>query len=535
MNTFWSYLTPSMLSYSVKPRSSQQQGFTLLEMVLVLFLIGLLASAGLLFTEGVEDQAKYDETKRRMELIRKAIVGDHTRTINGAPEISGFATDMGRLPECLAELIFPRNCADDDDLPDWNYDADSGIWLGWRGPYLNTLNDRDGISRFRDGYGNIDPDPLEDDQNYGWEYSLDDATGQVILASVGFHIYVPEDDIISEIVSFNDYAVTLAEEWKKLPVVFNNILQPKDSTEFINIPTDSLRIRLNYPADGELISWSDGSLDSLPKRDVSAFLSETFPAFSLTLIDNGNIKLPFEDGVSKEIYFSSPITKTGNEITLSPGTIITYREPAPSLEALYQFQVSPFCKPDCRFVIEGIVETADENYSVLTTNSLVDSSLSAPSSMLMILVDNLVKAKLIVPIGSSVSTGTLTLPNGATVSLPANSSDIFENQIVLGGSSITVSESFTLNNNAVTTSLTGDVFAVPSGTVRGMGNDLSVPATLSLTMGQRSLTVVCEIDGEVFTGDCASPPEASTNRSFITLSPRNTVPSPPEPLIWSIK
>ena len=78
-----------------------QYGFTLLEMVLVLFLIGLLASAGLLFTEGVEDQAKYDETKRRMELIRKAIIGDATRTINGAPEVSGFAADMGRLQDLV--------------------------------------------------------------------------------------------------------------------------------------------------------------------------------------------------------------------------------------------------------------------------------------------------------------------------------------------------------------------------------------------------------------------------------------------------
>lgn len=85
----------------------RQTGFTLLELVLVLFLIALMASAALLLTEGVEDQARYDETKRRMELIRKAIVGDPSRTVNGGPEISGFVADMGRLPGCVAELLTP--------------------------------------------------------------------------------------------------------------------------------------------------------------------------------------------------------------------------------------------------------------------------------------------------------------------------------------------------------------------------------------------------------------------------------------------
>mgnify|MGYP000243957607 CR=1 FL=1 len=78
-----------------------QDGFTLLEMILVLFLIGLMASATLLLTENIEDQAKYDENKRRMELIRTAIVGQTNRTINGGAEISGFAADMGGYQSAL--------------------------------------------------------------------------------------------------------------------------------------------------------------------------------------------------------------------------------------------------------------------------------------------------------------------------------------------------------------------------------------------------------------------------------------------------
>jgi len=138
-------------------RNILQSGFTLLEMVLVLFLVGLMASATLMLTEGVEDQAKYDDTKRRMEIMRKAIVGDPTRTVNGGPEISGFVADMGRLPGCVRELLEPLQC-DGSPLGAWSIDASTGLGFGWRGPYIAVLPERNGDLRFRDGYGNTGTD-----------------------------------------------------------------------------------------------------------------------------------------------------------------------------------------------------------------------------------------------------------------------------------------------------------------------------------------------------------------------------------------
>lgn len=217
----------------------RQSGFTLLEMVLVLFLIGLLASAGLLFTEGLEDQAKYDETKRRMELIRKAIVGDPTRTVNGAPEISGFAADMGRLPGCIAELlmlgemsgvpadnVFISPCSDSEDveIKGWQISAETGLGYGWRGPYIQVIPDSDNELRFRDGYGNGE----DDDINFGWRWLLFDEDGDSLsllteaksavkasLQSAGFDPVSPNDDIpmgdIETITSFideNDWLTT---------------------------------------------------------------------------------------------------------------------------------------------------------------------------------------------------------------------------------------------------------------------------------------------------------------------------------------
>jgi prepilin-type N-terminal cleavage/methylation domain-containing protein len=204
-------------SHSIKYLT--QQGFTLLELVLVLFLIGLLASAGLLFTENIESQAKYEETQKRIALIKRAIVGDLTRTVNGGPELSGFVADVGRLPLCIKELIelgeqvgatddFESPCETDSEfyLKLWQVDGITGVGAGWRGPYIQAVVESDGERRFRDGYGNGND---SDDLNFGWRWQLAKGMSDVDLSSPssavnvnriqlqsdGFDISLVEDDV----------------------------------------------------------------------------------------------------------------------------------------------------------------------------------------------------------------------------------------------------------------------------------------------------------------------------------------------------
>ncbi|PKD41436.1 type II secretion system protein [Methylomonas sp. EFPC1] len=199
-----------------------ERGFTLLEMLLVIFLMALVASTGLMLTEGVEDQAKYDETKRRMELIRKAIVGDPTRTVNGAPELSGFVADMGRLPLCLAELLrlgdevlpatvpktFESPCDDTEIVSDWHLDQDTGVGMGWRGPYLQVIPESGGGLRFRDGYGNEGANAAADALDSGWDYSVTAATAS--LASEGMDLAVATDDVAApQLIVSADWQVPL--------------------------------------------------------------------------------------------------------------------------------------------------------------------------------------------------------------------------------------------------------------------------------------------------------------------------------------
>lgn len=139
----------------------KQRGFSLLEMLLVVSLLALLASAALLMTDGLETQQQYEETQRRMNMIRNAIIGDVNQTVNGSPALSGFVSDVGRLPKCLAELVTINEVAPGDfaspcdasAISAWTLNSTSGIGRGWRGPYLQTLPDADGEKRFRDGYG----------------------------------------------------------------------------------------------------------------------------------------------------------------------------------------------------------------------------------------------------------------------------------------------------------------------------------------------------------------------------------------------
>lgn len=181
---------------AVHLNTKQSSGFTLLELVLVLFLIGLLASAGLLFTDNFADQARFEDTQTRLALIRKAIVQAGDRTVNNQPELRGFVVDNGRLPYCLAELTGPAMAFTNSvSAPDTYYQSpcsantnltlpmftvsEQGIHHGWHGPYIQTqaadsrLGSFENFNRsFRDGFNN---DLLIDDYptlNYGWIWTL---------------------------------------------------------------------------------------------------------------------------------------------------------------------------------------------------------------------------------------------------------------------------------------------------------------------------------------------------------------------------
>ncbi len=194
---------------------SKQQGMTLLELTVVLMILTTLATVALRSTSGLQDQARWEQTKNRYEAIKASIIGDPELNINGQPDISGFVADMGRLPLNIKELLSQNYCDNDyqETVPgncggNWKINDDyfvgcsdgvsadqatceaipgeawHEILMGWNGPYLLSSESSTDEDAFVDGWGNL-PAAVTD-LDYGWSFTPDaDPATNIILNSVG--------------------------------------------------------------------------------------------------------------------------------------------------------------------------------------------------------------------------------------------------------------------------------------------------------------------------------------------------------------
>lgn len=161
-------------------------GFALLEILVVIGLLSILALGMTAMLEDDGDWQRAQETPKRWDAIRKAILGDGSVDATGNPNLSGYVVDMGRLPQNIRELIEIGTQPVFDveflykqtetticvDTPENCYTLENG----WRGPYLHTA----GSTEYRDGWRNsgVDGDPvtiaddIEDANNFGWQVNL---------------------------------------------------------------------------------------------------------------------------------------------------------------------------------------------------------------------------------------------------------------------------------------------------------------------------------------------------------------------------
>jgi hypothetical protein len=196
-------------------------------------------------TGGVEDQSKYDETKRRMELIKRAIVGDPTRTLNGGPEISGFVADMGRLPNSIAELVNGAAMQPFSSATSSVGDVNIQLRGGWRGPYIDLIPDAGGARVLRDGYANTFAVLSVSD----WRVKSLGADGEdgtdddyPVSAVVG--------DDANVLVSVSDFEVSISG----VGTIVNFSKAPASN------PTEELVLRIYYMEDGVMKSDIEGAL-----------------------------------------------------------------------------------------------------------------------------------------------------------------------------------------------------------------------------------------------------------------------------------
>jgi len=168
----------------------RDQGLTLLELTIVVFILSALALTAVSLVDRTDHQCRYEDTQGRLLQMRRAVVGEP-----GAATLCGFVIDMGVLPGDVASLVAAPAGAETFGLKQPEFNASitlsAGLPKGWRGPYVALPPSGDlSTVRFRDGWGNVsrdaggDPDTTLDAAHHGWN-DLDPSATLFAITSFG--------------------------------------------------------------------------------------------------------------------------------------------------------------------------------------------------------------------------------------------------------------------------------------------------------------------------------------------------------------
>jgi type II secretory pathway pseudopilin PulG len=106
----------------------RESGWTLIEMVVILVLLGVLAAVAIPRYVNLGTRTGINATQGKLENIRRAIVGDPSTASGGKYSAAGFWGDRGVLPSSLTDLVVKGG------QPTY----DKYTRRGWNGPYVDT-------------------------------------------------------------------------------------------------------------------------------------------------------------------------------------------------------------------------------------------------------------------------------------------------------------------------------------------------------------------------------------------------------------
>ncbi len=113
-----------------------KKGFTLLEILLVLSIIGIMTTTAFFLANISYDKARFNITIKKMDNIVKGFIGDENLIEGGSRVSFGYIGDTNRFPNSLDDLI-----------------TDPGV-SGWNGPYIQREFSEAPDDFKKDGWGN---------------------------------------------------------------------------------------------------------------------------------------------------------------------------------------------------------------------------------------------------------------------------------------------------------------------------------------------------------------------------------------------
>lgn len=111
-----------------------RRGFTLIELVIVIVVLGVISAVAVKKMQPTIETARYEQTKKELDELAFAIVGNPELYANGARTDFGYVGDVGSLPPNLDALV-----------------TNPGSYATWDGPYMSN---NFGATDFKtDGWG----------------------------------------------------------------------------------------------------------------------------------------------------------------------------------------------------------------------------------------------------------------------------------------------------------------------------------------------------------------------------------------------
>jgi len=120
-----------------------RNGFTLIELVMIIVTLGILAAVAIPKFSDMSDSAKVAATREELLKLREAISGNPDIVAGGEYVDRGFEGDVGFVPSRMYDLV-----AKPDTVSSYN----RLTRLGWNGPYIDSTGDDYLTDAWRNNY-----------------------------------------------------------------------------------------------------------------------------------------------------------------------------------------------------------------------------------------------------------------------------------------------------------------------------------------------------------------------------------------------